>query len=313
MWWLRVFLRKLSKDKLSITLSYIIATKNRLPFLKVLFNNLLPLVSPDEEIVVVDGDSTDGSKEYLQQLYLQQKIHQYISEPDKNQAHGWNKGILMAKGIIIKKLIDDDVHHIDSIRKCRDFMLANPQVDVCISNHLQSHLTKPEEISITGRVTNYQHWQAGRVRSFTFSDVTLLLRKASVSYLGLYDTQFKMIDWEYALRISYLKAKIAYYTGYNSLSVSTPGNVTSGASAELLKYEGSIGMVKYDYAGDQADISLFSRLKVWLGKTWDLIKIKQTPAQTINIPEEAELQKIYAAYYQTIDEYNRSGSFHFIK
>jgi len=295
------------------SLSYIIATRNRLPFLKITLEKILAEIQADEEIVVVDGDSTDGSKEYLQQLYLEQKIHQYISEPDHNQAHGWNKGMLMAKGIIIKKLIDDDVHHIDSIRKCRDFMLANPQIDVCISNHLQSHLTQPGQISITGRLPNYHDWRAGKVRSFTFSDVTLLLRKASVSYLGLYDTQFKMMDWEYALRISYLKANIAYYTGYNSLSVSTPGNITSGASAELLKYEGSIGMVKYDYAGDQADISRFSRLKVWLGKTWDRIKIKQTQAQTINIPEEAKLQKIYAAYYQTLDEYNRSGSFHFIK
>ncbi|GAA4084396.1 glycosyltransferase [Mucilaginibacter panaciglaebae] len=298
---------------MGITLSYIISTKNRLPFLKVLLGNLLPLVTADEEIVVVDGNSTDGSKEYLRQLYEEQKIQQYISEPDKNQAHGWNKAILMAKGTIIKKLIDDDVHHIESIRKCRDFMLDNPQIDVCISDHLQSHLTQPAQISITGRLPNYQDWLAGRIRSFTFSDVTLLLRKASVSYLGLYDTQFRMMDWEYALRVSYLKAKIAYYTGYNSLSVSTPGNVTSGASEALLRYEGTIGRVKYEYPGDNADISRFSRLKVWVGKTWDRLKNKRRPTPEVTLPDEAELQKIYAVYYQTLDEYNKTGSFNFIK
>ncbi|MEB0260641.1 MULTISPECIES: glycosyltransferase [unclassified Mucilaginibacter] len=297
---------------MSITLSYIISTKNRLPFLKVLLGNLLPVLNADEEIVVVDGNSIDGTQDYLQGLFNANKIHQYISEPDKNQAHGWNKALLMAKGTIIKKLIDDDVHHINAIRKCRDFMMANADVDLCISNHLQSHLTHPDQISITGRLENYRDWKAGKVRSFTFSDISLLQRKASLSYLGLYDTQFKMMDWEYALRVTYLKAKIAYYTGYNSLSVATPGNVTSGASLHLLKNEGKIGKAKYEYAGDQAGISRFSRIKVWLGNTWHRLKTRQAPVQISALPGDADLQKIYASYYQTLDEYNNAGTFHFI-
>ncbi|WP_162499794.1 glycosyltransferase [Mucilaginibacter terrigena] len=298
---------------MSITLSYIICTKNRLPFLKVLLGNLLTVLSPDEEIVVVDGNSSDGTQGYLQNLLDANKIHQYISEPDKNQAHGWNKALLMAKGKIIKKLIDDDVHHINTIRKCRDFMMANADLDLCISNHLQSHLIHPDQVSITGRLENYRDWKAGKVRSFTFSDVTLLQRRASLSYLGLYDTQFKMMDWEYALRVTYLKAKIAYYTGYNSLSVATPGNVTSGASPQLLKYEGAIGMVKYDYAGDNAGISRFSRLKVWLGNTWHRLKTRQAPVSHPVLPDDAELEKIYASYYQILNEYNNTGTFHFIQ
>src|SRR5258707_2805983 len=107
------------------TLSFIISTKNRLTFLKILFAHLLPVLKPDEEIVVVDSKSTDGSAEYLQDLFSSKKIHQFTSEPDKNQAHGWNKALLMAKGTIIKKLIDDDVHNISAIRECRDFMLQN--------------------------------------------------------------------------------------------------------------------------------------------------------------------------------------------
>lgn len=297
----------------NISLSYIVATRNRLPFLKINLEKLIAELQGNEEIVVVDGNSTDGSQAYLQKLFDTGKIHRYISEPDQNQAHGWNKAMLMARGDIIKKIIDDDIYHFESIRKCRDFMLAVPHIDVCISNHLESHLTQPERLSVTGRLAHYRDWQTGKISSFTFSDVTLLIRKSSISYLGLYDTQFKMMDWEYALRLSYLKATIVYYTGYNALSVATPGNVTSSANIGLLKYEEAIGKLKYDYAGDNAAISRFSRFKIWLGKKRDRLTKQHTSTEIANMPDESELQKIYASFYQALDEYNKKGTFNFIK
>ena len=65
-----------------INLTYIIATYNRLSFLKITIAKLIDELKPDEEIVVVDGDSTDGSKEYLKRLFEEEKIHQFVSEPD---------------------------------------------------------------------------------------------------------------------------------------------------------------------------------------------------------------------------------------
>ena len=71
---------------------------------KITLGKLLDELQPGEEIVIVDGGSTDGSKKYLQTLFDKGKIHQYVSEPDHNQAHAWNKAMLMARGIIIKKI-----------------------------------------------------------------------------------------------------------------------------------------------------------------------------------------------------------------
>ncbi|WP_295676193.1 glycosyltransferase, partial [uncultured Mucilaginibacter sp.] len=94
---------------MTFDISYIIATRNRLPLLKITLQKLIGELQPNEEIVVVDANSNDGAKEYLQKLFDEGKIHQFVSEPDRNQAHGWNKAILMAKGTLIKKIIDDDV------------------------------------------------------------------------------------------------------------------------------------------------------------------------------------------------------------
>ena len=298
------------KDRFNI--SYIICTKNRLAFLKILFAELLNHCQPDEEIVVIDGNSTDGSKEFLQGLFDQGKIHQFVSEPDKNQAHGWNKGLLLANGTVIKKLIDDDVHSLAAIRRCTGFMLKNPQVDICISNGLTTDLAMPQQISISGRLKYYEAWRNGESACFTFNDVYMLVRKSALSYLGLYDTQFAMMDWEYSLRCSYLKANIAYYTGYNALSVGTPGNVTSATNAARLKFEGRIGREKYGYKGDRSDISLYSELKIAVGKTINYKAGKGvTPSEDWQMPAGEQLAAVYNNFYKALEQYNEPGDFVF--
>jgi glycosyltransferase involved in cell wall biosynthesis len=291
-------------------LSYIIATRNRLPFLKITLGKLISELQADEEIVVVDGDSTDGAKEYLRQLFETGKIHQFISEPDRNQGHAWNKGMLMAKGVIIKKIIDDDIYNYTAIRKCCAHMLQNIAIDVCISNSLESSLTNYTIVKTESRLLWYLKWRSGALKAFTFGDVHMLIRKSALSYVGLYDTQFKMIDWEYSLRICYLKANIAYYTGYNSMSVATPGNVSSTATEDLFLYEGKIGKLKYNYPGDGSDISLYSHIKIGIGKF--LHRIKKQPEIEPQLPSESELITIYMSYYDKIKEYNDSGTWEFI-
>jgi glycosyltransferase involved in cell wall biosynthesis len=298
----------------NFSISYILSTRNRLTFLQILLEDLITRLQQDEEIVVVDANSTDGTKEYLQRLFEQGKIHQLISEPDRNQAHGWNKALLMANGIIIKKLIDDDVHDLTAIRKCRDLMMLNPEIDICISNNLESNLTDPSKIAVTCRLPYFMRWKEGKLKAFTFSDVSMLMRRSSLSLLGLYDTQFKMIDWEYSLRVSYLQAGIGYYTGCNSLAVGTPGNVTSTATRDLFLFEDSIGKAKYGYEGDRSDISLYSRVKIWLGKTRSrLLNYQKSKEMPEALPSETQLQQIYKAFYEQLRDYNNAGQFDFIK
>lgn len=296
-----------------ISLSYIIATRNRLPFLKITLEKLLNELQADEEIVVVDGNSTDGAKDYLQQLFNDGKIHQFVSEPDHNQAHAWNKALLMAKGNIIKKIIDDDIYDYAAIRRCRDYMFNNLSVDIVISNCLTAHLLQPENIKEANRIAQYKRWKSFDFKSFTFSDVSILIRKNALSYIGLFDTQFTMMDWEYALRASWLRANIVYYTGYNALSVGTPGNVTSKTSAERLKTEGKIGMLKYEYAGDRSDISLYSELKIAVGRFLFHKRDRHFgDAKQLQTIDSKKIKDVYTDLYQHLSNYNQSHQGDFI-
>lgn len=297
----------------SFNLTYIVATRNRLEYLKILFDKFLCHSQPDEEIIVIDAGSTDGSREFLQEYFDKGKIHQFVSEPDKNQAHGWNKGLLLAQGKIIKKLIDDDVHSLAAIRACKNFMLDNPAVDICISDCLQTDLAQPGNISKATRLKHFEAWKNGETNCFSFSDVYMLIRRTSLSYLGLYDTQFRMMDWEYSLRCSFLQANIAYYTGCNALSVNTPGNITSQTNGETLKREAKIGEIKYNYQGDRHEISMYSEIKIAIGKAINYKSKKEDLIKTGPATDSTEsLDDIYGYLYKVLEENNRDGQFGFI-
>jgi glycosyltransferase involved in cell wall biosynthesis len=296
---------------LKFNITYIIATRNRLPFLKITLKKLLGELQPEEEIVVVDGNSGDGTREYLEQLFKERKIHQFISEPDKNQAHAWNKAMLMAKGTIIKKIIDDDVFCYTAIRECKNYMLQNPDVDVMISNDLGSSLYNYNNIEKHSRLPQFNTWKSGLTPSLTFGDVHMLIRKSSLAYIGLYNTEFVMMDWEYSLRISHLKAKIAYYTGYNALSVAHPQTVTSLKNDKAIDEQGKRACVFYEYAGDAADISYWSKIKIFAGKL--IYRQKQSSAKTASVLDENGLRLAYDHFYEYILSINQSGRFNFLK
>ncbi|HEY9851380.1 MAG TPA: glycosyltransferase [Leptolyngbyaceae cyanobacterium] len=296
-----------------INLSYIISTRNRLPFLKIGLTYLLENLQEDEEIVVVDGNSNDGTKEFLTKLYQTGKIHKYISEPDKNQAHGWNKAILLAEGKIIKKIIDDDLFCFPAIQVCKEYMLKNESVDLCISNCLNASLNNYKSIGYHSRIKQYLKWKDGHAKSFTFGDVSLLLRKSSTAYIGLYDTSFTMLDYEFSLRASYLQANIAYYNGCNAMSIFNPVSVSGQVSKATLQLDGKRANFMYEYAGDSAEINIWSKIKIFFGKNRIIFfNNSQLQEQNDSSTTTESLPIIYNLYYQFLQKYHQSYQSNFL-
>ena len=89
-------------------ISYVVTTYNKLPYLQQVISRIVAARLPDEEIVVVDGNSKDGTPEYLRGLFDAGHIQQFVSERDKGESHGLNKGMLLARGELIKIMSDDD-------------------------------------------------------------------------------------------------------------------------------------------------------------------------------------------------------------
>ena len=53
----------------------------------------------DIEYIIIDGNSTDGTKEIIESY--RDRLSQYISEPDKGMYDAINKGIKLATGDVI--------------------------------------------------------------------------------------------------------------------------------------------------------------------------------------------------------------------
>src|ERR1035437_2908501 len=105
-----------------ITLSYVLTTFNKITYIKVVLPELIRDKKNDEEIIVIDGGSTDGTSEFLRELKGTNKIDYFTSEKDNGEAHGFNKGLLLAKGDLIKIFTDDDALYYPVIQECKDFM-----------------------------------------------------------------------------------------------------------------------------------------------------------------------------------------------
>lgn len=204
-----------------INLSWVITTRNKLLFLKEVLSRLISDMHSDEEIVIIDGGSTDGTVEYLTELYNQGKIHQFVSEPDRGEAEGYNKGILRAKGILIKLLSDDDAFYLPAIRDCKNYMLSFPEIDILATNGERIDWSQPGLFCRSDYTLKYQKWTE-KGKPFLFGGLGIMFRKKSIAILGLLHTGLVRVDAEFALRITSGKARFAFCTACTFVRITNP-------------------------------------------------------------------------------------------
>lgn len=182
--------------------------------MKVSLEYLIRSLDEDDEIIVIDGQSTDGTAEYLQSLYDNGDINQLVIEPDYCQAHGTNKGMLLARGEIIKIITDDDYYNYAEIKKCKQYMINNPEVDVLNANIAAQFTPGIPFRVIKEREKAYRLWSSGEGKPFWFSDHGLFIRRNKLPLVGLWDTNVICIDVEYTLRMTAShKINLVWYTG----------------------------------------------------------------------------------------------------
>ena len=207
------------------TLSYILATRNKLPYLKHCLEVLLAHKKEDEEILVADGASTDGSKDYLEGLKAQGKIDYFVSERDAGVAHAVNKLALASRGTLIKYLTDDDVYYYPALAECRQFMLDHPDVDLINTNGGTKDQDPTHPVRAVSYEPQFRRWMATG-EPFPFNDMGVMLRRSSLPLTGLWDPGFPSPDAEFSFRLSSGKANMAWYTARAYVNISNPQSLS---------------------------------------------------------------------------------------
>lgn len=187
----------------------------------------------DEEIIVIDGNSSDGTREYLHDLYEKKYIQKCLSEDDYCQAHAMNKGILMAEGAYLKFISDDDYYHYPSIKKCKEYLEENNQIDVLVGN---IGIKDDQGSSIRTDVSKqngFECWLKNDQALLWFSDHAFFLKKSKIPLVGLWNTTVICPDYELSQRIiSQKQLNIAWYSGY--ISVAIPNYQSNGTKYHTL-------------------------------------------------------------------------------
>ncbi|OHA17036.1 MAG: hypothetical protein A3C79_02010 [Candidatus Taylorbacteria bacterium RIFCSPHIGHO2_02_FULL_45_28] len=266
-------------------LSYIFVTKNKLPYLKNRLGVLLTKRQNNEEILIADGGSTDGTIEYLQKLKNSGQIDYFITEPDYGESHALNKLLFECRGVLITAITDDDVYDFDAICACKTFMLEYPEIDFLGTeggsfNRSFEQLEGNDPLQLVralNYVKYYQKWQNDHT-PFSFCGLGMMWRRSALPILGLFNLSFYSADTEFTFRASAGKANLAWYTGYSFINIK---NVQSVTWVHRKKVWGEINRLNKFYLDKNPDLLIIRALKVLSSRVRQIFSPKKTQSAEI--------------------------------
>jgi len=89
-------------------ISIVVPTLNQAEFIEETLASIAGQNWPRLEIIVMDGGSTDGTREVVERWRAH--VTHFVSEPDRGQADAINKGMRLAKGDVLAWLNSDDFY-----------------------------------------------------------------------------------------------------------------------------------------------------------------------------------------------------------
>jgi glycosyltransferase involved in cell wall biosynthesis len=113
--------------------SVIIPTYNRLNVLARAVASVLAQDEPDFELIIVDDDSTDGTRAWLATL-TDPRIRISFAERRRGVSAGRNRGLAAARAPIVAFLDSDDVYRSQRLRRALEVMDSEPELVCTLSS-----------------------------------------------------------------------------------------------------------------------------------------------------------------------------------
>ena len=124
--------------------SIITPTKNSADFLLGNIESIKRQTYHSIEHIVIDSESRDRTKDILREQEKSYRLR-WISEPDKNHADAYNKGIQMAEGEIVGFLNSDDCYTEEAIDRIVGAFREHPEANLVYGDILYIDRVRGEE------------------------------------------------------------------------------------------------------------------------------------------------------------------------
>lgn len=149
------------------------------------------------EYIVVDGDSTDGTKDILEKY--RDRMAVLISERDRGIYHAMNKGLARATGDIVGFLNADDVYTDTSVLAQVAKALADRDVEACYADLVYVSKSNSEKVV---RYWKSKPYEPGSFkRGWMIAHPTFFVRRSVYERLGGFDPAYRLqADFELAMR-----------------------------------------------------------------------------------------------------------------
>ena len=185
----------LKKDKKNLPLvSIITVVLNNKKFLKQSINSVLKQKYKNYELIIIDGQSTDGTIDILKKN--NSKIDLWISEKDMGIYDAMNKGIKLSRGSIISILNSDDIYYKNALKIATNYFNRYKYIDFLFGSVIKYKLLygyKPWKI----------YWSFG---FYSTHSIGFFIRKKAQKKVGYYSTKYKYsgdYDFFYRMIVKY--------------------------------------------------------------------------------------------------------------
>lgn len=206
---------------MQLKLTIITINYNNAPGLQKTMESVLTQTNKNFEYIVIDGASTDKSKEIIQYFdklntaqFNDSTIQQFniTSEPDNGIYHAMNKGIKRAKGDYIQFLNSGDC--LVDERVVEDVLNELPDCDILVGNVVSFRPDGSKRYNKNKKEVSLLTFYRG-----TIQHTSAYIRRSLFDKFGLYDENLKIVsDWKWYMQVTGLnKADVRFTDRYISL------------------------------------------------------------------------------------------------
>jgi len=177
--------------------SIITPSYNQADFLEATIQSVLSQDYQRVEYLIVDGGSTDGSREIIQKFA--HRLAWWVSERDSGQAEALNKGLAQAKGEFVAWLNSDDLYLPGVIAQAVAALRANPQAGMVFGDAITIDAAGTHLNSL-----NFGEWGLADLMGFRIiCQPAVFMRRSALEQAGDLDPTYHfLLDHQLWLRIA---------------------------------------------------------------------------------------------------------------